>query len=492
MNNPIINAGNLPDSKKYQDRQGLINNPGPHIGIVKYNADPTRSGKLWVYIPKLGNSNEEDSSSWVAVTYASPFFGKTQGKVSSLNEHIQSELHNGTAQEENSFQSYGMWMVPPDVGVRVLCIFIDGEIDKGFWIACINDSYDSHMIPAIGAGKYTWAPGKLKTHAELQNYIDMPGGLPEQLPLTEAFLKDQLENPDSVTEKRGMVYKKNLTEITRYPHVFQSMRLGMQGLSHDSIRGTTTSSSHRESPSQVFGISTPGRLWMNRDGGGVSGDDLLKNFRIGGHQFVMDDGKYEDGNDQMIKIRTAKGNTILLDDTNEQIYIVNARGTAWIELSPSGKIDIFSDSDFSVRSKGSLNFHAEKEINMHCRGKFQLKSEASINIESSCNLTAKAKGSCKIFSRNEMEVGSLAGLSLYGAAALNIKTNGVLAVKGSMVFINSAPPGKVVTEPTDIPEQTHPKTQQVKKGWWPQGTFKSIASRAPDHEPWPNHEKPKP
>jgi len=385
-----------------------------------------------------------------------------------------------------------MWMVPPDVGVRVLCIFVDGEIDKGFWFACINDSYDNHMTPGIGSGAFEWNPGQLATHTKLQEYIDMPGGLPKQLPLSEAYLKEQISNPSELSNKNALVYKDNLSNMKKYPHVFQSMRLGMQGLSHDTIRGATTSSSHRESPSQVFGITTPGRLWMMKDGGSASGEQLLKNFRTGGHQFVMDDGRYEDGKDQYIKIRTSKGNMILLDDTNEQIYVVNAKGTAWVELSPSGKIDIFGESDFSVRSKGSLNFHAEKEINMHCRGKFQLKSEASINIESSCNLTVKAKGSGKIFSRNEMDIGSYAGLNLYGAASLNIKTNGILVAKGSMVFINSAPSGKIVPEPQDIPEQSHPKTQQIKKGWWPQGTFKSIVSRAPDHEPWDNHEKPKP
>mgnify|MGYP004173768169 CR=1 FL=1 len=33
-----------------------------------------------------------------------------------------------------------------------------------------------------------------------------------------------------------------------------------QGLANDNVRGNTTSSARRESPSQVFGISTPGPL----------------------------------------------------------------------------------------------------------------------------------------------------------------------------------------------------------------------------------------
>ena len=33
-----------------------------------------------------------------------------------------------------------------------------------------------------------------------------------------------------------------------------------QGLVQDNVRGTTSSSARRESPSAVFGISTPGRV----------------------------------------------------------------------------------------------------------------------------------------------------------------------------------------------------------------------------------------
>ena len=223
----------------------------------------------------------------------------------------------------------------------------------------------------------------------------------------------------------------------------------------------------------------------------ASGDSkqFLRNFRIGGHQLILDDGTME-GLDQMVKIRSSKGNMILLDDTNEQIYIINARGTAWIEMSADGKIDMYCDQDFSLRSKRNINFHSEGDFNIHSRGDINIKSEKTFNCESVGNYAVKTNASAKLFSKNSMELGSSSTMNLHSQAAMSVKSNADLVVKGSMVYINTKS-GATVSEPTDLAENKHPETKQVggRKTWWVEGEFKSIVSRAPDHEPWKNHEK---
>ena len=47
-------------------------------------------------------------------------------------------------------------------------------------------------------------------------------------------------------------------------HKEQFKNLLQQGLDKDAVRGTVTSSSQREAPSSVFGISTPGRYEIGR------------------------------------------------------------------------------------------------------------------------------------------------------------------------------------------------------------------------------------
>lgn len=478
------------------NRQGMLETPGPFVGIVKWNIDPTRAGRLQVYIPDLGNPDPEDRSGWYTVTYASPFRGKTQGKVNSLSEYYQQGTYeDATAEEENSFQSYGFWFVPPDIGIRVLCFFVNGDPAQGYWFACINDPFDSYMTPGMGsapASAYIWKPGSMPTHEMLQQWVELPSGeIPSRLPVAEPTREAQQSGGAA-----GGVKIDNIDDVKKYPLVFQTYKLGQQGLCFDFTRGTTSTTSTRESPSNCYGISTPGRYWMMKDEPKsqeyLSGGDeklILKNFRIGGHQLILDDGTME-GLDQMIKIRSSKGNMILLDDTNEQIYIINSRGTAWVEMSPEGKIDIYSDQDFSLRTKGNINFHTEQDFNLHARGNINVKTEKTTNWESVGNYTVKTDAAAKLFSKSTMEIGTSSTLNVYSQAAMSVRSESNLIIKGSMVYINTQP-GNTVSEPPDIVEQKHPETKQVggRKTWWVEGEFKSIVPRAPDHEPWKNHEK---
>lgn len=495
--NSVIFGGKNPTWSKPSNPDILLD-AGPYIGIVKYVIDNTRSGRLAVYIPSLGGSDPDNSAYWYVVSYASPFRGKTRGMVTNAESTQQATDYNGSDTEENSFQSYGMWMVPPDVGSRVLCIFVEKKASQGYWFACIDHSYNSHMTPGIGAADTTaaemvWDPGKFNTHKKLQNYIQLPSGeIPARMPVSEAPYKNQLQDASLNRE----IYNPNLNQIKKFPHVYQNLVLGKQGLCFDTSRGTTSASSLRETPSQVFGISTPGRYWSMSDESSsqqalASGNDafVLKNFRVGGHQFVMDDGT-TDGKDQGIRIRSSKGNMILLDDTNEQIYIVNSQGTAWVEMSPSGKIDIFSTGDFSVRSKGTVNFHAEQDFNVHARGKINMLAEnGGFNVEADA-ITMNSSSSGTLYAAGSLQLGSGGTLNCYSMACSSFKATGLMTISGTMTYINTMP-GATVNKPASIKKNNHTETKQTggKQTWWREGEFKSIVTRAPDHEPWKHHEK---
>jgi len=61
------------------DRGGATLIKEPVVGIVKNNVDPTKSGRIQVYIAKFGSSSPDDSKSWVTVSYLSPFCGISGG-----------------------------------------------------------------------------------------------------------------------------------------------------------------------------------------------------------------------------------------------------------------------------------------------------------------------------------------------------------------------------------------------------------------------------
>ena len=476
------------------DKRTWLSQSGPYIGIVKNNQDSMTAGRLQVCIPDLGGEHTQPQS-WHTVSYASPFRGKTLGHVQNMQTDLaqQSDI-KAPAGQENGFQSYGMWFVPPDIGVRVLCLFINGDPLQGYWFACIGDASESGMTPGVAAVPTTnstmfWNPETYPTHKAIQDYVELPGGIiPSQLPASEPTVDERKKNPY------------NPRAMKRHPHAYQSMRLGIQGLVFDKVRGTTTASSLRESPSQVFGVSTPGRFWMMADKvksknflASKNAKNLLENYRVGGNQIILDDGDVN-GEQQGIRIRTAKGNMILLDDTNEQIYVTNAAGTAWIELSPSGRIDVFAQNDFSVRTKGSLNLFAEKNVNVHAGGSFRVKTSAA-TVETMGKLLLNSKANVQIFGLSGVKMESIGPVDVTSQSNATISATALLTLKSKLVSIN--PPSvsgsipSVITPPTGLSETEHPETFKGIGGaqtWWPDGKIKSIVTHAPDHEPWGDHE----
>ena len=113
--------------------------PGPYVGLVKKNVDSQRMGRLWVWIPLL-SPNENDADKWIPCSYATPFYGFTRP-----------DNTDGTDNYNNTKHSYGMWFVPPDIGVKVLVMFADGDASKAFWIACVFEGHSHYMVPSLGA-----------------------------------------------------------------------------------------------------------------------------------------------------------------------------------------------------------------------------------------------------------------------------------------------------------------------------------------------------
>jgi hypothetical protein len=104
------------------------------VGIIKNNLDPTRSGRLQIWIPDLGG-DEDDSNTWRTVSYASPFFGST---------------YNPTSPKENSYKNsghtYGFWAVPPDLDNHVLCTFVNGDPGCFSYDNVLRFSYDAALL----------------------------------------------------------------------------------------------------------------------------------------------------------------------------------------------------------------------------------------------------------------------------------------------------------------------------------------------------------
>ena len=126
-----------------KETQGVNLGSGVYLAKVISVMDPTFNGRLRVTLLKdQGNDVGADNQTYT-VNYASPFFGYTPFPAMGKNN----EDFNDTQ------KSYGMWFVPPDVGVTVMCVFVDGDPGEGYWFACLPPNFANNMVPAIAGTK---------------------------------------------------------------------------------------------------------------------------------------------------------------------------------------------------------------------------------------------------------------------------------------------------------------------------------------------------
>lgn len=454
------------------DRGGQIADVGPFVGVVKNNVDSIRSGRLWVYIEQFSGDNPEDNASgWRLVNYLPPFYGVTEKNNDSTS--------TGTGNYPGNQQSYGMWFTPPDLGTRVLCFFVNGDPNLGYYLGCIPDPGVNRMIPAIGAvPKSQYVPGN---KAQTAYFANSP-----QLPVTE------INNENEQIDKNPKFY-----EQPKPVHSVQAAIYFQQGLNNDPERGPIGSSAQRESPSTVYGISTPGipiyaggqdpnTIRKQLSEGGVRDADVRVTGRYGGHTLVMDDGDL-DGNNALFRMRSAKGHQVMMNDSADFIYIAHANGQTWIELGVEGTVDVYSTNSVNVRTEGTINLHADKDINMYAGGNISMKSGAATNIGAVTTMNLAAEAGMTLYSTTALGVRSDGSLSLQGASS-SWQGGTKLALKAGRIDLNGGS-AKTVTPPKLYPKRTLDDTIfNNSTGWQAKtGALESIVTRAPTHEPYKYH-----
>jgi len=452
----------VPSFIRREDAAGVRFDSGPYVGKIKNNLDTARQGRLQVWIPDLGAGDEDDPSNWRTVSYASPFFGSTAQRPNDKNNKFNHVRH-----------TYGFWFTPPDVDNFVLCTFIAGDPQRGFWFACISNQLGQQMVPAIASSKKFDASG-----------IDDP--------LVRAMSKD---GPLPIAEFNENIDQdwSNFTELKKPIHEIQANILVQQGLDRDLSRGVISSSSQRESPSTVFGISTPGRAVEDTatkaafasklKAGTLTPTDMLVYTRKGGHTFVMDDGDFE-GKNKLVRLRTSGGHQIIMNDTDDVLYISNNTGNAWVELSGSGNVSVFSETNINFRSKGSFNFHADKDFSVHTGGTFNVFAKTAIKIETE-TITSVSSKKTNIYG-NGVEIGSQGRIDINPKGAGSFTAGQELVLYGTTIKLNSGK-GPLVEKPKPIPVFDHNDAEKDGNGQWQTKPkkLKSIVKIAPSHEPWP-------
>ena len=446
------------------DAGGAVLRSVPLFGIVKDNIDPIRSGRLQVYISDLGGLDPDDSNSWVTVSYMTPFYGVTtpSGANTGWGEYIKNP------------NSYGMWNSQPDIGTTVICIFINGDPNYGFWIGCVPQPEALHMVPAIGG-----------TDNIVANAGEAKGlGGAVRLPVVNLN-----------TNNAGLANSNRFLTDAKPVHSYVASILAQQGLIRDPIRGVIGSSAQREAPSRVgWGVSTPGRPIYEggftdetiadaaTNGGQTTGLKVVA--RRGGHTLVMDDGDIL-GRDQLVRIRSSLGHQILMSDDGQTLFIIHANGQSYVELGKEGTIDMYSTNSFNVRTQGDLNLHADNNININA-GKALNISADTIAINSEKQTTQKVGTDFSLYASGQYTTKVDGKMSFASGADASFYSDSITYFNGSKINLNTGASSLVPQEVKPLPVVAHTDTlNDATKGWLAApGKLLSIVSRAPAHAPW--------
>ena len=452
--------------RAYKDTKGGIPAPsGPYIGEVVNNVDPTRSGRVQVYLEYLAGPDKNNKDLWRTVSYITPYYGFTQQSA---------PQPTGPGSFVGNNQSYGFWGTPPDLGTKVICFFVDGDPTQGYYLGMPIEPGLNHMVPAIGAS---------------EKYVDDSNS-----PLFAN--KQKLPVVEINNSNKAIAENPRFFEETKPVHSVLAGQMLSQGVIADPLLGPITSNSQRESPSNCFGISTPGRPVYS---GGLTDAQLQQKInsstlqpnevnvigRKGGHSIVMDDGS-QSNEDNLIRLRTSGGHQIMMNDTpdGQTIHIMHANGQSWVELGKEGTIDVYASNSLNIRSAGEINMHADRNININSEnGSINMHAKRAMSLETaSLNLTGT----------NSLLAYSKSMIGLKSDASLMLKSNtgswgagSGLTLEAGCIKLNSGS-APDVPKVQEIPKRRLPDTAfSPQQGWIPEpAAIETIVTRAPTHEPY--------
>lgn len=422
--------------------RGVAMLPFIYLGFVKDNSDVQRMGRLSVWIPELGGK-ADDPGSWVIASYMSPFAGATD-----INS-----IPNYKGNTQIGQQSYGLWLVPPDLNNEVCVFFAAGDVSRAYWMGCTYQQNMNHMVPGVAVNVTT----------EPQPPVHV----------------------SPVTEYNKANVPGNVDSPARPPFHPLTDGLNTEGLTTDEERGSPSTSARREAPSQVFGLLTPRGNTIHIDEQ-HSGDNAT--------------GASEN---EFIRLRTRSGTQVMIDETTGFVYINSKLGNAWLEVSDAG-VDIYSSNSVSIRAQQDFNIRADRNIILDAGANIYLNAAQKVcvaasqdmNLGAGHNLAVTVGASGSLHVTNDLNVKADGNLHFESGTDTTLKAGGKQTRDGTGIFDNSGDSPSVSASDAQVPQSKpiNDTTQTFSNGGsgstvWKSGggSVKTIVSRMPTHEPWSGH-----
>lgn len=301
------------------------------LGVVVDTDDPLQQGRLRVFCPSHGDNPEKiHQLPWCV--YVSPF----GGVINSSNFERNGATSTGSV-------AYGMWAIP-DLGANVLVGCIDGDLRRRYWMGCVYDQQQTHTL---FNGRYEWsgggeANGPLTSNGNpiqpiynnIRQAFNAKTNSPEyQSRIAEytasAVDKTNSQEPNQANNIHLDQQHDDISAAQQFP--FNKAYVGGHGYDYSGFAHVPLKAS------RVFGITSPGF-----------------------HSFTMDDRP----SNNRTKWRSSTGHVIILDDTNDRIYIATNKGANYVEMDSAGNIDVYAQNRVSIHSDSDINLDAAGSIRM--------------------------------------------------------------------------------------------------------------------------------
>lgn len=307
---------------------------GLSVGVVVDTDDPLQQGRVRIFCPVLNDDPKSiNVLPWAA--YVSPFSGAIDN----------SSFFRGAGKTPGTTEGavhYGFWATP-ELGASVLVGCIDGDFRRRFYLGCFSSPQEIHTMMH---GRWQWDNGRLI------GPLSSSGS--EINPWAENIKRAFSDRSDSA-EFKSRIADYQLSAVFQQPSRKKANYV-------DQTRQEMSDNELDEWVKELVGRN--GYDWTGfRNIGAMLASKVYGLTTPGFHALSLDDRPYN----CRIRIRSATGHQILMDDTNERIYVMTAEGNSWIEMDNNGNVDLFCDRRFSVHANKDINFTSEETIRMNAK-----------------------------------------------------------------------------------------------------------------------------
>lgn len=356
------------------------------VGEVIDTNDPMQNGRLRVLCPSFGDTETMEVANIPWAIYAAPFAGTNEYGTRGVGE----DKTTGPV-------AYGMWNIPK-VGARVLVFCIDGDPSNRVWFGSIYKPYLTHTLPH---GRYLYD----------ENNPNKPEG---PLSSTESPINPLYNNQTeafsggAAPPRRNFEWRTrgadNQASFVKNEYLNRPKRSEISKKADDRNIQFQEADGNTITSNQGYGESRIEPYLDVPATDGVNWDPQTYSWTTPGfHSLSMSDKS----DNCRIRFRTTGGTQIILDDTNERIYISTSKGKSWIEIDEQGPIAIYTSQDFSVS--------ADRDINFTTKGSFRVTANEGIHLTSS-------QGDVRVTSGNSLQLKSVGDLNIQSGDDVNILT----------------------------------------------------------------------